>query len=75
MILSSIKNHLSSRENATSDELSAALGIDRGIVEQAIETWERKGKIKKETIKPPCSCACGCSEGCSSTVLVYRWIE
>lgn len=80
MILSQVRSYLKAVEGAGLNELVRELNYDPAVVEQALETWIRKGKVILLTPEGGCSgCSCGSSTTSCSTlsdlVRIYRWVE
>ena len=73
-----VKESLKKYKSLTFEELSQVTGIDKLELEQIINEWIAKGKIKEELEKSfcnesKCSCQSGNSIFCKSKVKKYSW--
>ena len=67
-----VRRFLRGQGPSTRDELAHAFGAEPGVVEAALDLWERKGRIVRRTRAPACG---GCTSCGTETAMVYAWID
>ncbi|MES9935463.1 MAG: FeoC-like transcriptional regulator [Sedimenticola sp.] len=73
MILSEIKQYLQQRGHASLSDIATHFDSEPDAVRGMLETWIRKGKVRKRMSNSACGTSCSqCDE---ANVEIYEWIE
>ena len=72
MILSHIRHYLEQRGQATLFDIANHFNSDQDAVRGMLETWVRKGKVRRHLANSACGSSCTkCTPG---TTEIYEWI-
>lgn len=73
MILSAIKQYLTSRHTVTLHDLAIHFDTDSEVMRDMLQLWVRKGKIRM--IQGGSCCAKGCGRGTCTAAEAYQWVR
>jgi hypothetical protein len=82
MILIAIKTYFLREKRATLPALSKALGLNKTLLEEMLNLWIKKGKLRRISFETACpsdmcsSCQLGCFKKQKGPTLpdIYEWI-
>ena len=72
MILSDIRNYLQQRRQASLSDIAMHFDTPPEAVKGMLETWTRKGRVKRHLATP--SCGSSCSQCAPATTEIYEWV-
>jgi putative ferrous iron transport protein C len=71
-MLSSIRNYLQQRGEASLADIARYLDADAEAVRGMLQQWERKGRIERRKIKAECGSSCNRCDPLAMELYVWR---
>ena len=68
-----VRRYLRSQGPSSRDDIVRAFNADPGVVDAAIDVWQRKGRISRRESGPACAACTSC--GAEPATTVYAWVE